>query len=62
MKCTSSWYEEWPYNQVNWDEVDAHEAADPFGHLYTAPPPDTEWTQDDIDRLGDAPDMTLGGW
>ena len=26
MKCTRSWYEEPPYNEVDWDQVEEHEA------------------------------------
>lgn len=40
------------------DEMD----IDPFAYLWTDPPPDTEWTDDDVDRLGDLPDMTMVGW
>jgi hypothetical protein len=63
LMMSKHWQIEQMICDVDWEQIDAHEAeleqaADPFAHLYADPPPDTEWTQDDIDRLGDCPDIS----
>lgn len=77
MKCTRSWLEnelarlssqevsQPSAGQAHFEEDSALEAdydVDPFAYLFNDPPPDTEWTDEDRERLIDAADLTLFGY